>query len=192
MLSYDVINFFKYRGHRESALFGPDAEWLCFGHPIDLKFCTVIALSKTIKFEWLQENTIALSWIMTSSTVKFVVQCTKNLIGVILLRMRGRNLTKNSSKNHLLLAKLPINKVVFATFLLNQQNAIFCILFYQKIGWTPCDKNMIAAPLENLTKISPNFEVKKKLKVTKFQLSRWTRLWEALRNVMAWAKKPPP
>ena len=31
--------------------FGPDAERLCSGHPIDLKFCTVIVFSKTIKFE---------------------------------------------------------------------------------------------------------------------------------------------
>ena len=93
---------------------------------------------------------------------------------------------KNSNRGHIIahaveiyekqfkklfVAKLPINKVVFATFFLNPQNASF--FFNQKIGWTPCDKNMIAAPLENFSKkISPNFEVKKKLKVTKFQLSR--------------------
>ena len=76
--------------------FGPDAEWLCSGHLIDLKFCTVITLRKTIKFGWLQENTIVFSWIMMSSIVKFVVQCAKILIGVILLPMRGRNLMKNS------------------------------------------------------------------------------------------------
>ena len=109
---------------------------------------------------------------MTSSIVKFQFGFWNFLIGVILLRMRGRNLKKNSSKKSFF-AKLPINKVVFATFLLNQQNAIFCI-FYQKIGWTPCNKNMIAAPSGKFfkKKISPNFEIKKKLKLAKFQLSR--------------------
>ena len=49
-------------------------------------------------------------------------------------------------------AKLPINKVVFVTFLLNQQNAFLKFFSYQKIGWRPCDKNMIAAPPEKFFK----------------------------------------
>ena len=64
---------------------------------------------------------------MTSSIVKFESGFWNVLIGVILLRMRGRNLFKKS-----FVAKLPINKVVFATFLLNQQNAIFLYFFIRK------------------------------------------------------------
>ena len=72
-----TYGIFSFRQLREGGIFGPDAGWPCSGNPIDLKFCTVIVLDKTIKFTKFQENTIALSWDMTSWIVKFVDQCLK-------------------------------------------------------------------------------------------------------------------
>ena len=81
--------------------------------------------------------------IMTSSIVKFEFGFWNFLIGVILLRMRGRNLMKNSSKNHLLLNYQSIKLFLPLSFRISKM--LFFVFFYQKIGWTLCDKNMIAA-----------------------------------------------
>ena len=69
---------------------------------------------------------------MTSSIVKFEFGFWIFLIGVILLRMCGRNLMKKFKRSFV--AKLPINKVVFATFLLNQQNVFFYFFIRKSAG----------------------------------------------------------
>ena len=70
---------------------------------------------------------------------------------------------------------------------------MFLYFFYQKIGWTPCDKNMIATPWKIFQKeISPNFEVKKKTKSYKVSALQVNASLSSIKKCNGLGQKAPP